>query len=64
MRCSKCGLIYDDTYGSNTCSCGGEIVSDREYRAIRNSIRVSEETEKIVPMGLNEPDPKKKLIRK
>lgn len=48
MRCSKCGLIYDDTYGSNTCSCGGEIVSDQDYCAIRNTVRVSKETERLV----------------
>ena len=31
MRCSKCGLFYDDTYESNKCPCGGEIVSEYEY---------------------------------
>lgn len=59
MRCSKCGLIYDDTYGSNTCSCGGEIVSDRDYRALRNTINVSEETERSVSEEPTQPNSKK-----
>ncbi len=64
MRCSKCGLIYDDTYGSNTCSCGGEIVSDRDYRAIRNTVRVSEETERPVSAESARSNSKRKVNKK